>query len=208
MSAKIPSSATSYIHSPWKPKEDYCQGKGFIGIGKVVEFRFHTVTTKGDIFRFSVVVVDVTNVHNRTFHSKYQTEVEPNWKLDANGPNKVNLDEVMERIGQKSGGCVPPKLLEASYISKLHPKVKGRFEFWADPDVTKKLNLKVEDEIQFKTDGDSIFLVDLRRTGANFSGDGGEVLNQISKLSDGHLNKEQVLKQDLMEGVADEEWDD
>jgi len=66
----------------------------------------------------------------------------------------------------------------------------------------------VGEEVQFKTDGNSIFIAEIRKTGFHFSGEGGEVVNQIAKISDSHLNNEQVLKQDLMQGVADEEWDD
>jgi hypothetical protein len=61
-----------------------------------------------------------------------------------------------------SGTPSPAKLLAADLLQKLHPQVKGKFEFWTDPDLSKKLNLVVGEEVQFKTDGDSIILCDLR----------------------------------------------
>lgn len=106
-----------------------------------------------------------------------------------------------------SSQAAPSKLLDASLLKQLHPHMKGRFEFWADPDVAKRSGLQIGDDAIFKTKGDSLLLAELRAV-HGFSGDGGEVMNQISRLSDKHLEAPQVLAQDLMEGVADEEWDD
>jgi hypothetical protein len=39
--------------------------------------------------------------------------------------------------------------------SKLHPNVKGRFEFWGDSSILKSMELKKGTKISLKTKGDS-----------------------------------------------------
>jgi hypothetical protein len=45
--------------------------------------RFHTVMSKGDVSRYTALVVSVQNVHRRTV-GKYGDEVIPNFKKDIN----------------------------------------------------------------------------------------------------------------------------
>jgi len=206
--ARIQSTSTHWT-GQWQPQETFCKGDGAIGEGKIAEIRFHSVTSKSDITRYTVAVVDVKNAHKVTFN-KYGAVVQPNFKTETNSPNKLTHDQLMKVVGRNSGTAVPEKLLDAELLAKLHPKVKGRFELWVDPDRAKSLNLKAGDELLFRTHGDSIFLAQVERTGANkFEGmKGGEMLNQMSKISDARQEEKQVLAQDQLEGVAAAEWDD
>jgi len=65
----------------------------------------------------------------------------------------------------------------------------------------------VNDEIIFRTIGNSIFLFSLLKTNTGqFSHmKGGEVLNQISKISD-NMKRDSKLPQDKNEGVDESEW--
>eukprot|EP01114_Cavostelium_apophysatum_P007778 TRINITY_DN19959_c0_g1_i2.p1 TRINITY_DN19959_c0_g1~~TRINITY_DN19959_c0_g1_i2.p1 ORF type:complete len:223 (-),score=33.54 TRINITY_DN19959_c0_g1_i2:33-659(-) len=207
--SKTESSASSW-NQQWNPSVDFYKGEelGFVGVGKIVQLRFHTLTTKSDIVRFNAVVIDVTNVHKRSYN-KYGAEVDPNWKTNPEGPSKITADALAEQLSGSKTAAAPAKLMDNTYLAKLHPNVKQRFEFWIDIDAGKKANLEVGAEVQFKTNRSSIFLTEIRRTGNNFANykEGGEMLNQISKISDTHETSK-VLPQDQMEGVADEEWDD
>jgi hypothetical protein len=206
--ARIPSSSTAWSGN-WNPKEDFgASGPGFIGEGKVVELRFHSLQCKSDVHRYMALVVDVSDVHKRTF-GKYGDEVNPNFKKDINSPNKVSFDQVLAALGKNSGSPAPPKVLDQSYLSKLHPEVKGRFEFWANADQAK--NISIGDEVLFKTDGESIVLFNVAvKSHSKFStmkSGEGELYNQVSKVADVY-DEDAPLAQDLKQGAADDEWDD
>lgn len=146
------------------------------------------------------------------------------------GNTVLSFEQLANITGRKSGKAVPEKFLDSSLLSNLHPTVKGRFEIWATPDQAKGLETGVE--IFFKTkgkvfllnrngrlsnipkknnnnffQGDTPFLEKVWPTSiGQFSGrEGGEVLNQIVKLSNVY-EKDGKLKQDEMEGVSPEEW--
>jgi hypothetical protein len=206
--ARLPSSTTNWP-AIWKPKDDFGNSLGFVGEGRVVEMRFHTVMSKGDVTRYIALVVAVQNVHKRAV-GKYGDEVIPNFKKDINSPNKVNFDQLCEALGKRSGYPMPKNVLDQNLLNKLHPKVTGHFEFWGEPEQLKNVNLN--EEVLFKTNGECMILQSLfvKSYGkfTNMKGGEGELFNQISKLSDEKYNDDEKLPQDQLEGVAEDEWDD
>lgn len=106
------------------------------------------------------------------------------------------------------GSPLPSSLLDdKSLIQALHPHQNGHFEFWGHPDLSKSPFVKVGEEILVKTEGDSIFVKEVKRKEGNFDGMENEVLlTQMSNKSD-HYTGGNLPGED-MEGVDDDEWDD
>lgn len=82
---------------------------------------------------------------------------------------------------------------------------KKRFEFWATTEQAK--NYEIGFMVMIKTKGDTPFVEKIMSTDVGqFTGrEGGEVLNQIAKLSNVY-GKSGALKQDQAEGVDPSEW--
>jgi len=101
------------------------------------------------------------------------------------------------------------ELLSANLLAKLHPATKGIFEFWVDDTVLRASKISVGDELRFKTSGDSILLIYAQPTNVtNFDKmEGGNVMNQVSKLTDRFADAPEKLPQENMQGVEDSEWD-
>ena len=161
-----------------------------------------------DITRYTALVLEVRESHVRLFDS-YGAEQTPNFKRNINCPNKLSHDQLAAIVGVTSSAAQLSKLLDPPQLAKLHPKQPGLFEFWVDDSVVRASKLSLGDEIRFKTAGDSVFLAHAQLTSVtNFDKmEGGNVLNQVSKLTDRYTDKPEVLKQDLMEGVDESEWD-
>lgn len=160
-----------------------------------------------DITRYTALVVSVHESHVRLFDS-YGAELTPNFKRNINCPNKLTHDQLSALVGASSPSAQLPKLLDSQQLAKLHPKVPGHFEFWVDDSVIRASKLSVGDEIRVKTAGNTILLTQAQQTSVtNFDKmEGGNVLNQVSKLTDRYTAEPEVLKQDKMEGVDESEW--
>jgi len=199
---------TSWTKKPWK-EDEFCQGSGIICVGTIVEMRFHTVTSKQDIVRYIVCIIDIKEggYANKLEKDKFGFEVIPSLP-DNKSRNALTFDKLAQVIGQ-NGLPVPVDLLSASQLNQLHPKKKGRFEFWGDVDKIKKELLNAADEVRIITEGDGIFIKKIQKTSVgSFSHlDGGEVMNQVSKKSDS-IKSNEKLPQDELEGVDDDEWSD
>ena len=161
-----------------------------------------------DITRYTALIVEVRDSHVRQFDS-YGAEITPNFKRNVNCPKKLSSDQLGAIVGVASPTAQLTKLLDAAQLAKLHPKAANHFEFWVDDSIIRASKLSVGDEIRFKTAGDSVILLQAQQTSVtNFDKmEGGNVLNQVSKLTDRYTDKPEVLKQDLMEGVDESEWD-
>jgi len=147
--------------------------------------------------RYLAVIVKVENVHTRT-KNKYNEEERIDLKKDTK--YRVDLDKAKQLLTP----CYD-KLLDSTL--KSHLTERDHFEFWGKADDIKKIDPQVNDEVIFRTIGNSIFLFSLlKTTTGQFSHmKGGEVLNQISKISD-NMKRDSKLPQDKNEGVDESEW--
>ncbi len=90
-------------------------------------------------------------------------------------------------------------------------QVIGRFEFWGEPDLIKKQNLVIGDEVLIKTNGESPLIHVLQKTTVSkfANQEGGELMDQISSKSSAFGAKQgAMMEQDEREGVAEDEWND
>jgi len=99
-----------------------------VGDGKIVEIRFHTLTTKVEVLRYLAVIVKVENVHTRT-KNKYNEEERIDLKKDTK--YRVDLDKAKQLLAPSYD-----KLLDTNLIS--HIATRDYFEFWGKADDIKK----------------------------------------------------------------------
>jgi len=205
MAATIASSGVRWTGA-FKAETWSSKGKGIIALGIVKEQRFHSVTASNDIHRYHVIVLEVKNAHRRE-KDKHGVELNPDLSKNDASPNKISHDQLMQTIGA-NGKPIPDEFVDTNQLPKLHPKAAGRFEFWGDPNKLKTLNLQIGDEVEVKTEGDSVFLNVCRCTKSAFSNrEGGELMNEIAAKSQSY-KQDGKLKQDQVQGVDEAEWDD
>lgn len=200
MAQRYASSSSDYS-GPWDPDSAFCTGLGFEGEGKIVELRFHTVTAKDRVERYIAIVLDLKELY-RVELNKYGVEVALDTKKEPASPRLLPFDQLPTAFAKSL------TLLSPSLVAKLHPGSPGRFEFWSSA-ATDARHLNVGDEIHFKTAGDSFFLKRFFHTSmGDFKHlEGGQVMSQISKVSD-QLGIKTALPQDEMDGCASDEWSD
>ncbi|PRP75880.1 hypothetical protein PROFUN_06798 [Planoprotostelium fungivorum] len=195
---KIESTSTNVTH--WDER-DYHQGNGIIGIGQLVGERFQTVISKSDISRYHALIIKITKAFKVELN-KYNNPIAPNFKSDVGKLTDQEIAVILSGREAGNTGPAPKGWLEAKALAELYPSKPSTFEFWFDVDKMKNSGLNVGDEVQFTTQGDSLFIQSLKNPNNMFAGmKGGELMGQISKLTDQHS------KDEPEETTNDDEWD-
>eukprot|EP00028_Trichosphaerium_sp_Am-I-7-wt_P001606 CAMPEP_0168521146 /NCGR_PEP_ID=MMETSP0405-20121227/8476_1 /TAXON_ID=498012 /ORGANISM="Trichosphaerium sp, Strain Am-I-7 wt" /LENGTH=198 /DNA_ID=CAMNT_0008542297 /DNA_START=1 /DNA_END=594 /DNA_ORIENTATION=- len=181
----------------------WTKGVGYVCEGKLVADKFHTITTKTDIVRYTAIVLDITDGRlQRRVYNNYQNEQHPQW--DKPSDVRLTFDAFKKELEDRADTPDPKDILSSK---DLHPTVKGRFEFLCPIDKAKNLKLKVGIRLTIYTKGPFVFIDRVRSNDmSEFSHlEGGEVMNQISQLSN-QMEHEDPLPQDEMDGVDEDEW--
>jgi hypothetical protein len=69
---------------------------------------------------------------------------------DYHAPQPINFDQLAAKIGK--GSALPDGLIDERKAA-LHPKVRGRFEFWVDSEKPRAKDLSAGHELRILTSG-------------------------------------------------------
>eukprot|EP01111_Echinosteliopsis_oligospora_P003086 TRINITY_DN1496_c1_g1_i3.p2 TRINITY_DN1496_c1_g1~~TRINITY_DN1496_c1_g1_i3.p2 ORF type:complete len:224 (-),score=82.21 TRINITY_DN1496_c1_g1_i3:69-740(-) len=221
-------STSSEWQGEWS-KSALCKNNGFIIEGSVVSTRIHSVFLRSTAHkdaqedqlptRFVAVIVKVDLSVKRNFDANGY-EIPPKTvkakavgkghlnhfeKVDASLVEQVNNDELAKSIGK---GSALPDGFHNPGRDKLHPKVPGHFEFWADMEKFSSLwkDLKVGEAVRIRTIGDSVFVDSLAKQDSlgvpHFTGDPKLGMAWTDKIVSAHSSVETTTAED----DDDDEW--
>eukprot|EP00041_Stephanoeca_diplocostata_P006967 m.96346 g.96346 ORF g.96346 m.96346 type:complete len:202 (+) comp16651_c0_seq1:102-707(+) len=199
MAGKMKSSTGSYDNK-WTPEESFCsEGLGVEGEGRIADLKFHTVTAQDRVERFIAITLEI-KVAYMVALDKYGVEKSLDPSEYKTSDRILSHDRLQSLIGVPAG-------LASNDDDSVHPGKQGYFELW-DSATSNARKLSVDEEIKFRTNGNSFFIKSffLTKMGSFQGVDGGQVMSEMSGIaSKTNIDK---LEQDEMEGCDSDEWGD
>jgi len=164
--------------------------------------------------RFVVVILEPQQAYSRLFRGKDGQEVEYQENTpkarDYVAPQTLDFDRLAAKLG--TGGSALPNGLLDEQKANLHPRVRGKFEFWIDSEKPRAKDLGPGLELRILTMGDSIFVDDFMMLNAklNVFKDMGEKGAELSGEYEKAIMQyaEPEVLEDNREGVDEDEWSD
>ncbi|XP_049847949.1 arpin-like [Schistocerca gregaria] len=198
-------STSSYVEE--FREDNYTEGgDGILVLGTIRTQRFHIMTSKIDIHRYLVFLVEVAAAHRRVVNKYGNEEIITDMMEDA--PTKLSESELCALLGRQSNQVIPPDLCAEDLLPLTHPTVPHSFAFFVDPDMVKNSPLRDGEKIILRTKGNSVFVAKVSRCDMfHFEGmENQNLLAQIAKSTDEYM-KGHVDTSSNQQGADDSEWD-